>query len=120
VSQFRKLGKRQTKWGKGKIAALRSALDETQEKFAARLGVTWSTVSRWERGHTVPSPVFEDVFEGLVRALLLAGKVLPSVATKRRVGRPRGGSASAAVDVGKHEKEVEDLMRVWRTEEEEG
>jgi putative transcriptional regulator len=28
-----------------------------QEKFAARLGVTFPTINRWENGHTKPSPL---------------------------------------------------------------
>lgn len=29
----------------------------TQEQFAARLGVTYNTVNRWERGRMQPSPL---------------------------------------------------------------
>ncbi len=37
------------------IKALRQSRGETQEQFAARVGVTYSTVNRWERGHAKPS-----------------------------------------------------------------
>ena len=38
-----------------KIRLIREALGETQVQFAARLGVQWITVSRWERGLHKPS-----------------------------------------------------------------
>ena len=41
----------------GKIRGLRSMLDLTQEQFAAKVGVTFSTVNRWERGKSKPSPL---------------------------------------------------------------
>ena len=28
-----------------------------QEKFAPRLGVSFQTINRWERGHATPSPM---------------------------------------------------------------
>jgi DNA-binding transcriptional regulator YiaG len=37
------------------IRALRNRLGLTQEEFAHRLGVTFSTVNRWENGHAKPS-----------------------------------------------------------------
>jgi len=37
--------------------ALRSKLQLTQEQFAAKLGVTVSTVNRWENGKNKPSPM---------------------------------------------------------------
>jgi len=39
------------------IFKLRMRLSLTQEQFAYRLGVTVSTVSRWECGHRAPSPL---------------------------------------------------------------
>ena len=39
------------------IRELRAKLGLTQEKFAATLGVTWSTVNRWENGRGSPSPL---------------------------------------------------------------
>ena len=32
-------------------------LELTQEQFAAKVGVTWSTVNRWENGRGKPSPL---------------------------------------------------------------
>lgn len=39
------------------IRELRKRLGLTQEKCAARLGVTFSTLNRWENGHAKPSPL---------------------------------------------------------------
>jgi len=36
------------------VRELRKRLGLTQEKFAARLGVTFPTVNRWENGRTKP------------------------------------------------------------------
>ena len=36
--------------GESPLKAIREALDYTQEQFAVRIGVTGTTVSRWERG----------------------------------------------------------------------
>jgi putative transcriptional regulator len=40
-----------------KIKALRARLGITQEQFASLLGVTFSTVNRWETGKSRPSPL---------------------------------------------------------------
>ena len=39
------------------VKSLRAALNLTQEQFAAKLGVTVSTVNRWENGKGKPSPL---------------------------------------------------------------
>jgi len=39
------------------IKELRAATDLTQERFAAKIGVTFSTVNRWENGKGKPSPL---------------------------------------------------------------
>jgi transcriptional regulator with XRE-family HTH domain len=39
------------------IRELRDALGLTQEQFAAKLGVTYSTISRWENKKGDPSPL---------------------------------------------------------------
>lgn len=39
------------------IRELRKAMGLTQEQFAAEVGVTWSTVSRWENNRGSPSPL---------------------------------------------------------------
>ena len=39
------------------IRNLRAKLGLTQEQFAAKIGVTWSTVNRWENSRGRPSPL---------------------------------------------------------------
>ena len=39
------------------IRKLRTALELTQERFAAKVGVTVSTVNRWENNKGKPSPL---------------------------------------------------------------
>ena len=39
----------------GSVRVLRRRLGMSQEKFAAAIGVSFSTVSRWENAHNVPS-----------------------------------------------------------------
>jgi DNA-binding transcriptional regulator YiaG len=39
------------------IKNLRNRLGLTQEQFAAEIGVTWSTVNRWENNRGMPSPL---------------------------------------------------------------
>ncbi len=39
------------------IKKLRTHLGLTQEQFAAKVGVTFSTVNRWEAGRSQPSPL---------------------------------------------------------------
>jgi DNA-binding transcriptional regulator YiaG len=39
------------------IRSLRASLGLSQEKFAVKIGVTFSTVNRWENGHGKPSPL---------------------------------------------------------------
>ncbi|MHC4211936.1 MAG: helix-turn-helix domain-containing protein [Planctomycetota bacterium] len=39
------------------VVKLRTTLGLTQEQFAAKIGVTFSTVNRWENGKGMPSPL---------------------------------------------------------------
>ncbi|MCP4682420.1 MAG: helix-turn-helix transcriptional regulator [Desulfobacterales bacterium] len=39
------------------IKEIRVSLGLTQEQFAAKIGVTFSTVNRWENGRGAPSPL---------------------------------------------------------------
>jgi putative transcriptional regulator len=41
----------------GNVRALRRRLGMSQEKFAAEIGVSFSTVNRWENAHRRPSPL---------------------------------------------------------------
>lgn len=47
--------RRHVMWTIEAIVALRKRLSLTQEQFAHRIGVTTSSVNRWERGHAEPS-----------------------------------------------------------------
>jgi putative transcriptional regulator len=49
------------------ILELRSRLGLTQEQFAARLGVTFPTVNRWENRRARPSRMAQKLIIELVR-----------------------------------------------------
>ena len=51
------------------IRSLRQDLGLTQEKFAAKLGVTFPTVNRWENNHANPSPLALEKIEALAKRL---------------------------------------------------
>ncbi len=48
------------------IRELREALGVTQEEFARELGVSLTTVSRWENGHGKPSPLAQRQLQELL------------------------------------------------------
>lgn len=52
-----------------KIRRLRNHLDLTQEQFAAKVGVTFSTVNRWEAGKSKPSPLAMRRIDELIKHL---------------------------------------------------
>lgn len=45
---------------------LRQEMELTQEKFAAKLGVTFPTLNRWEKGRATPSPLAMEKINGLL------------------------------------------------------
>jgi len=51
------------------VRALRERTGLTQEKFAAKLGVTFPTINRWENGRAKPSPLAMKQIEDLLRGL---------------------------------------------------
>ena len=51
------------------IRELRAKLGLTQEQFAAKVGVTFSTVNRWESGRSTPSPLAMWRIEELLEKL---------------------------------------------------
>ena len=67
----------------GSIIALRQRLNMTQEKFAHAIGVTVSTVNRWENGHVEPSRLARKAMEGLAGQTLGAPEFGP-------IGSPGG------------------------------
>lgn len=51
------------------VKKLRTAMGLTQEQFAAKIGVTFSTVNRWENGKGKPSPLAMKQIEELRKEL---------------------------------------------------
>lgn len=51
------------------IRVLRARTGLTQEKFAAKLGVTFPSINRWENGKTKPSPLAMQKIEEFLRNL---------------------------------------------------
>ena len=51
------------------IRELRKRTGLTQEKFAAKLGVTYPTINRWENGRAKPSPLAMQKIEELLRSM---------------------------------------------------
>ncbi len=58
------------------VRRLRERTGLTQEKFAAKLGVTFPTINRWENGRAKPSPLALRQIEKLLRSLGDQGKDL--------------------------------------------
>jgi len=61
------------------VRELRERTGLTQEKFAARLGVTFPTINRWENGRARPSPLALKQVEDLLRDMGERGKDLLQV-----------------------------------------
>ena len=51
------------------IREFRQRTGLTQEKFAAKLGVTFPTINRWENGRAKPSPLAVQRIEELLRSM---------------------------------------------------
>jgi transcriptional regulator with XRE-family HTH domain len=65
------------------IRDLRLAFGLTQEQFAATLGVTYTTINRWENGRSTPSPLAMEKIEGMLeemgdKGMDLLAKYLPN------------------------------------------
>ena len=58
------------------VREMRGRLGLTQEKFAARLGVTFPTVNRWENGRAKPSPLAIQNLRELISSMGNDGKDL--------------------------------------------
>lgn len=58
------------------ILELRQHMDLTQEQFAARLGVTFPTVNRWENRHSRPSRLALQSIRRLLEQMGEAGDEL--------------------------------------------
>jgi putative transcriptional regulator len=63
----------------GTVALLRRRLNMTQEEFAHAIGVTVSTINRWENGHSEPSRLARKAMERLAtQASLRMDLAVPS------------------------------------------
>jgi DNA-binding transcriptional regulator YiaG len=51
------------------IRELRLETGLTQEQFAAELGVTYSTINRWENGRSKPSPLAMQKISEMLRQM---------------------------------------------------
>ena len=51
------------------IHDLRLAFGLTQEQFAPTLGVTYTTINRWENGRSTPSPLAMEKIEGMLEKM---------------------------------------------------
>jgi len=58
------------------VREIRKRLGLTQEKFAARLGVTFPTINRWENGRVKPSPMAVEHLRDFVQEMGKDGKDL--------------------------------------------
>jgi len=58
------------------VRELRELTGLTQEKFAARLGVTFPTINRWENDRAKPSPLALEKIASLLRSLGDKGEAL--------------------------------------------
>ena len=58
------------------IYELRLVTGLTQEQFASELGVTYSTVNRWENGRAKPSPIAMKLVEQKLEEIGEQGKGL--------------------------------------------
>jgi putative transcriptional regulator len=58
------------------VHEIRNRTGLTQEQFAARLGVTFPTINRWENGRAKPSPLAIKQIEALLRDLGEKGRDL--------------------------------------------
>lgn len=52
-----------------RIKALRLMAGWSQKDMASRLGVTWLTVSNWERGRNIPQPAHREALDRLLQKL---------------------------------------------------
>jgi putative transcriptional regulator len=66
--------------GRSPISALRRRLNMTQEEFAHAIGVTVSTVNRWENGHIAPSRLARNAMESLMARISEASNSLDHAA----------------------------------------
>jgi DNA-binding transcriptional regulator YiaG len=60
----------------GLLQELRHRLgDVSQEQLARRVGVSWSTINRWENGKGIPSPLAREKLVALLKEVGLEGRI---------------------------------------------
>jgi type I restriction enzyme M protein len=73
------------------LRAIRARLDITQEQLAARLGVSFATVNRWEGGTAKPQRAAAEAIEALAREAgvedALEAEAAAALVTRRRRGQ---------------------------------
>ena len=52
---------------KDKLLFIRAKMNMSQESLARVFGVSFATINRWERGHTVPSKRYEVAIENFCK-----------------------------------------------------
>ena len=65
------------------VKSIRERLGISQEKLAAQLGVTFSSVNRWENGHRKPSPLAMRSIEELAGKIGLQTEVQSGQSTRK-------------------------------------
>ena len=60
------------------VKEIREKLGLTQEKFASRLGISFVTVSRWEKGKSSPSPLAQEKLNRLENQINKENRVIIS------------------------------------------
>ena len=80
----------------GQIRALRNHLGLTQEQFAERLGVAFTTVNRWEGGDSKPQRAALEVLERLKQEAGIESGTVVDVSEQPKVGRRRSKDGAAA------------------------
>lgn len=78
------------------IKTLREALGLSQEQLARHLGVSFMTISRWERGHSKPSPLAIEKLEQMKKEW--EGKLSPEDIIPKKgelIFRKKSGDASS-------------------------
>ncbi len=68
-----------------RVKGLRQRLNLTQEQFAQKVGVTYSTVNHWENGKRSPQPFLLRRLQEINEELKASGATLPE---PRRAGQP--------------------------------
>ena len=58
---------KKTSWSPDRIHKLRKRFGDTQEAFARRLGVSFVSLNRWEKGHAKPSRLAVRLLDELER-----------------------------------------------------